>query len=98
VDANKDDPLSDWWRPKRILVTGGAGFLGRRVVERIREKGADPIHVPRSHEFDLTTRVGIDRALAMARPHIVIHLAATVGGIAANREHPGRFFYDNLGL
>lgn len=95
MDSNRDDRLTDWWRPKRILVTGGAGFLGRRVVERIREKGAVQIHVPRSHEFDLTTRVGIDRALAMARPDIVIHLAATVGGIAANREHPGRFFYDN---
>lgn len=78
-----------------VLVTGGSGFLGRSVVARLRERGATNILVPRSAEYDLRDRDAIRRCLAAARPEVVIHLAAVVGGIGANREHPGRFFYDN---
>jgi GDP-L-fucose synthase len=80
---------------RRILVTGGAGFLGRRVCERLRASGATEIFVSRSAEYDLRTRDGVDRVLADSKPEIVIHLAAVVGGIGANRENPGRFFYEN---
>lgn len=77
------------------MVTGGGGFLGRAVVERLQASGADEIFVPRSADYDLRTADGIDRALADGRPDMVIHLAAVVGGIGANRENPGRFFYEN---
>jgi GDP-L-fucose synthase len=77
------------------MVTGGGGFLGQAVVRRLQAAGADSIFVPRSSECDLRTKDGIDRALADGRPHLVIHLAAVVGGIGANRENPGKFFYDN---
>ena len=77
------------------MVTGGGGFLGQAVVRRLKAGGADSIFVPRSRDYDLRTKVGIDRALAEGRPELVIHLAAVVGGIGANRENPGRFFYEN---
>jgi GDP-L-fucose synthase len=77
------------------MVTGGRGFLGQAVVTRLRAGGADQIFVLRSRDYDLRTKDGIDRALAAGRPQLVIHLAAVVGGIGANRENPGRFFYDN---
>jgi GDP-L-fucose synthase len=77
------------------MVTGGAGFLGRRVVARLEAAGADGIFVPRSRDHDLRTADGITRALAEGRPDLLIHLAAVVGGIGANRENPGRFFYEN---
>jgi GDP-L-fucose synthase len=77
------------------MVTGGAGFLGRAVVHRLEASGATDVFVPRSAEYDLRTLEGIDRALADGRPDLIIHLAAVVGGIGANRENPGRFFYDN---
>jgi len=77
------------------MVTGGAGFLGRAVVRRLETAGATEVFVPRSAEFDLRTRDGVAAALAASRPDLVIHLAAVVGGIGANRENPGRFFYDN---
>jgi GDP-L-fucose synthase len=76
-------------------VTGGAGFLGRRVVDQLRQSGARQIGVPRTADFDLRTLDGIRGAIAKYRPDIVIHLAAVVGGIGANRENPGRFFYEN---
>src|SRR5437762_461231 len=77
------------------MVTGGGGFLGRAVVRRLTESGADQIFVPRSHDYDLRTNDGVRRALDYGRPQLVIHLAAIVGGIGANRENPGRFFYQN---
>jgi GDP-L-fucose synthase len=77
------------------MVTGGGGFLGGAVVDRLRGAGATEIFIPRSRDYDLRSRDGIDRALANGRPDLVIHLAAVVGGIGANRENPGRFFYEN---
>jgi len=86
--------MSGWGRG-RVMVTGGGGFLGRTVVARLEAAGATDIFVPRSANYDLRTADGIDAALSEGRPDIVIHLAAVVGGIGANRENPGRFFYDN---
>lgn len=80
---------------KRVMVTGGAGFLGRPVVSRVESAGAADIFVPRAADYDLRTTDGIRAALSDGRPEIVIHLAAVVGGIGANRENPGRFFYEN---
>lgn len=79
---------------RRVMVTGGAGFLGRNVVARLEAAGAN-VFVPRSSDYDLRERPGVDAALAEGRPEIVVHLAAVVGGIGANRENPGRFFHDN---
>ena len=85
-----------FWQNKRVVVTGGAGFLGRFVVELLRQKGCSDIFVPRSKECDLRDVTAIKRLLEKSQPDMIIHLAAVVGGIAANRENPGKFFYDNL--
>jgi GDP-L-fucose synthase len=79
----------------RFLVTGGAGFLGRRVVAKLQERGAKSIFVPRSKDYDLREKDAIRACLWDADPGIVIHLAAVVGGIGANAANPARFFYDN---
>ena len=99
----KEDQLRDtshpertsFWEGRRVLVTGGGGFLGRHVVERLRAAGADNLIVPRSREVDLTEQEEVRRLYRDARPDLVIHLAAEVGGIGANRSNPGRFFYAN---
>lgn len=83
------------WQKKRVVVTGGAGFLGSFVVEKLQERGCREIIAPRSREYDLRNRDAIVKLYEVTRPHIVIHLAAVVGGIGANRRNPGRFFYDN---
>jgi GDP-L-fucose synthase len=80
---------------RRVVVTGGAGFLGSHVVERLRGHGCEPF-VPRSADYDLITEDGVRRLFDDARPDLLLHLAGSVGGIAANRENPGRFFYENL--
>jgi GDP-L-fucose synthase len=80
---------------RRVVVTGGAGFLGRRVDAEFRTQGADVL-VPRKRDYDLVQREACRRLLADTRPDIVLHLAARVGGIGANRENPGLFFFDNL--
>ncbi len=80
---------------RRIMVTGGGGFLGQALVRRLRDAGVSDPFVPRSRDYDLRAREGVAAALDAGRPDIVIHLAAVVGGIGANRENPGRFFYEN---
>jgi GDP-L-fucose synthase len=80
---------------KRVLVTGGGGFLGTHIVARLRELGCRDIAIPRRREYDLTRAEAIERLFREARPEVVIHAAAVVGGIGANRLSPGRFFYEN---
>jgi GDP-L-fucose synthase len=80
---------------QRILVSGGAGFLGAHVVERLRGRGCRHLFVPRSKDYDLREASAVARLYDETRPDVVIHLAAVVGGIGANRANPGRFFYDN---
>jgi GDP-L-fucose synthase len=82
-------------RTTRVMVTGGAGFVGRRVVEQLQLAGVSDIFVPRRSEYDLRDRSAVRAALERNRPDVVIHLAAVVGGIGANRVNPGTFFYDN---
>ena len=83
------------WQNKRVLVTGGAGFLVSFVVEKLRERECRTVIVPRSKDYDLRDRDAIIRLFREVRPELVIHLAGIVGGIGANQAHPGRFFYDN---
>lgn len=83
------------WAETRVVVTGGAGFLGSFVTEKLRARGCGQLFVPRSSEYDLRDKDAIQRLYQETRPDIVIHLAAVVGGIGANRDNPGRFFYDN---
>jgi GDP-L-fucose synthase len=79
-----------------VAVTGGAGFLGSYVVEKLKARDAAEVFVPRLEAYDLTQLDAIKRMLTDAQPDVIIHLAAKVGGIGANREHPAEFFYDNL--
>ncbi|MCI0552074.1 MAG: GDP-L-fucose synthase [Anaerolineae bacterium] len=92
----------NFWENKRVIVTGGGGFLGSFVIEKLKARGANDIFIPRKKDYNLTDREALTRlyndALKGIEPGnvIVIHLAANVGGIGANREHPAEFFYDNL--
>ena len=87
---------ASFWSDKRVIVTGGAGFLGSFVVEQLRAKGCRQIVTPRTRDYDLVQMEAVRRLYTEANPDIVIHLAARVGGIGANQANPGRFFYDNL--
>ena len=84
-----------FWKNKSVVVTGGAGFLSSYVVEKLKKRGCENIFVPRSRDFDLREKEAIIKLYRETQPNIVIHLAAVVGGIGANRENPGKFFYDN---
>ena len=84
-----------FWENKRVTLTGGAGFLGSYVAKKLKERGCREIFIPEIQDYDLRDRDAIVRMYEDARPDLVIHLAAVVGGIGANRENPGKFFYDN---
>jgi GDP-L-fucose synthase len=87
---------NNFWQNRRVCVTGGAGFLGSFVLEKLKERGAGEIFVPQFEKYNLVDPVDVERVLDDARPDVIIHLAAHVGGIGANRLHPAEFFYDNL--
>jgi len=86
----------NFWEDKRVIVTGGAGFLGSYVMEKLKKRGCKDIFVPLVEDYDLTKEANVIRLYKDYSADIVIHLAAVVGGIGANRENPGKFFYDNL--
>jgi GDP-L-fucose synthase len=86
----------EFWRDTRFLVTGGGGFLGQSVLEGLGQRGASKVLAPRSRECDLRRESEIVRFLDRHRPEVIIHLAAVVGGIGANRANPGKYFYENL--
>jgi GDP-L-fucose synthase len=90
-----NDKDVSWWRARRVVVTGGHGFLGRRVMDLVREKAPAHVFTFSSREYDLTRQADVARLYADQRPDVVIHLAARVGGIGANRDNPARFFYEN---
>jgi len=94
--VDRDNYSGSFWTSQKVVVTGGAGFLGSYVVEKLAEQGGQDIFVLLGEEYDLRTLPAIIRLLEKARPDIIIHLAAQVGGIGANRAKPGEFFYNNL--
>jgi GDP-L-fucose synthase len=87
--------MSDWWHSRRVTVTGGTGFLGRRLVPMLTAMHPAEVVTLSSGNYDLTRQTDVARMYADTRPDVVIHLAARVGGIGANRDNPGRFFYEN---
>lgn len=88
--------MTDFWKNKRVCVTGGAGFLGSFILEKLAERGAKDVFVPRIEDYDLTVEQDQGRMLDDAKPDMIIHLAALAGGIGANRARPAEFFYKNL--
>jgi GDP-L-fucose synthase len=90
------DSSKEFWPDQRVVVTGGAGFLGSYVQEGLRKRGVKEIFIPHIEDYDLTDVHAIRRMLEDAQPDLILHLAANVGGIGANRAHPAEFFYDNL--
>lgn len=87
---------SNFWAARRVCLTGGAGFLGSFVTEKLKQRGAKDIFIPHIQQYNLVQPADVERLLEDARPDVIIHLAAHVGGIGANRLHPAEFFYDNL--
>src|SRR5262245_22532018 len=87
-----------FWPSRRVVISGGNGFLGSFVAEKLRAAGCAAVITPRSKEYDLREKAEALRLYKEARPDIFIHLAAVVGGIGANRTNPGRFFYDNAAM
>lgn len=88
--------MKNFFENKRVVVTGGAGFLGKYVCKKLEQRGCRQILVPKIEDYDLVKLSDIKRMYDDMKPNIVIHLAAVVGGIGANRKHPGKFFYENL--
>lgn len=88
--------MSDTFPYQRVTITGGAGFLGRFVIEKLKAYDGVEVFVPRSRDYNLIEKTDIDRMLDDSQPDLVIHLAAVVGGIGHNQKNPGKFFYDNL--
>ena len=86
------------WSEQKVTVTGGAGFLGRVICRKLAERGCRQIDVPRRQDYDLTTEKAVERMYDDFRPDVVIHLAAEVGGIGANQDQPGRFFFANMAM
>ena len=92
----RDEKYMSFWKDKKVVVTGGAGFLGSVLVEKLRACGCKEIYVPRSIKYDLVQMEAVRQLYQDTKPNILIHLAAKVGGIGANQANPGKFFYDNL--
>ena len=88
--------MTDFWKDKNVCVTGGAGFLGTFILQKLADRGVDDVFVPRVEDYDLTEAEAIDQMLADSKPDLIIHLAALAGGIGANRARPAEFFYKNL--
>jgi GDP-L-fucose synthase len=95
-DKNNYQEPHEYWKDRKVCVTGGAGFLGSYIQETLRMRGADQIFIPRIEEYDLTSITDIRKMLNDSKPDLIIHLAALAGGIGANRARPAEFFYENL--